>query len=57
MYFYRAKIPVSHWCGWEWGWVAGTPGSILSYVIRDVDMPALASSSSPITTQSMEPSG
>ena len=51
MYFYHAKIPVSHGCGWEWGWVAGTPGSILSYVIRDVDMPALAASSSTMAMQ------
>ena len=57
MYFHLTKIPVSQSPGWEWGWVASTPGSVLSYVIRDVDMPHLAANSSTITTQSMEPSG
>ncbi len=39
MYFYLTKIPATQSPGWEWGWVAGTPGSMVSYFIRDVDLP------------------
>ena len=54
MYFYLNKIPVSQSPGWEWGWVASTPGMFFAYVIRDGDMPGVAASSSTITTQSEE---
>ncbi len=46
MYFYPEKIPCTHGRGWKWGWVARPPGSILSYVISAVDMPAVAASTS-----------
>lgn len=55
MYFHLTKIPAIQSPGWEWGWVASTPGEFFSYVIRDVDMPLAGTNASTVTTQQREP--